>query len=138
MWCQKLCKAGRRIISVKVLGRELSPSCILELLCLKNHANHLVYLLIVHTESNIAEEPALIQPQQFVPRNVATPGTQRPCGRPKLPEHIYQVKIERQAKEIFQMKVSKSEEQKCLAAGIQRAIVKANRGTKRRGADEQL
>ena len=89
-------------------------------------------------ENNTAEEPAPIQPQQFVPGNVATRGTRRPRGRPNLSEHIHQGRIKRQAKEIFQMKVSKSEEQKCLAAGIQRAIVKANRGTKRRGADEQL
>ena len=138
MWRQKLCKAGRRITSVEALGRELSPSCILELSCLKNHANHLVYLLVVHTESNTAEEPAPVQLQQFVLGNVATPGTQRPRGRPKLPEHIHQAKMERQAKEIFQMKVSKCEEQKCLIAGIQRATVEANRGRKRRGADEQL
>lgn len=36
------------------------------------------------------------------------------------------------------MKFSKFEEQKCLAAVIQRAIVKANHNTKRRGVDEQL
>ena len=36
------------------------------------------------------------------------------------------------------MKVSTSEEQKCLAARIQYATVKANSGTKRRGVDEQL
>lgn len=44
--------------------------------------------------------------------------------------------MERQAKEIFQIKVSKSEEQKFLAGEIQRVTVKANYGTKRRGADE--
>ena len=138
MWRQKLCKAGRHITSVEALGRKLSPSYILELLCLKNHANHLVHLLVVHTENNTAEKPALIQPQQFVPGNVATPGTRKPRGRPKLLEHIHQARMEKQAKEIFQMKVSKSEEQKYLAAGIQCATIEANHGTKRKRADEQL
>ena len=138
MWYQKLCKAGRRITFVKVLSRKLSSSCILELSFLKNYANHLVHLLVVYTETNIAEELVLIQTQQFIPANVATLDTQRPRRRPKLPEHIHQARMERQAKQIFQMKVSKSEKQKCLAAGIQHAIIKANRGTKRRGADEQL
>ena len=92
----------------------------------------------VHTENNTAEEPAPIQPQQFVPGNVVTADTRRPHGRPKLPKHIHQARIERQVKEIFQMKVSRSEEQKCLAAGIQRATVEANRGIKRRRADEEL
>ena len=93
MWRQKLCKVGKRITSVKALGRKLSPSCILELSCLKNHANHLVHLLVIHTESNTAEEPAPVQPQQFVPGNIATPGTQRPRGRPKLLEHIHQARM---------------------------------------------
>ena len=63
MWRHKLCKTGKRIISVEVLGRKLSPSCILELSCLKNRANHLVHLLVIYTESNKAKEPATIQPQ---------------------------------------------------------------------------
>ena len=36
------------------------------------------------------------------------------------------------------MKVFKFEEQKCLVAGIQCAIVKINRDTKRRKTNEQL
>ena len=137
MWRQKFCKAGRRIISIEALGRDLSPSCILKLLYLKNHANHLVHLLIIYIKSNTAEELALTQPQQFGTGNIATPGTQKPHGRPKLPEHIYQAKIEKQAKEIFQMKVSKSEKQKYLAAEIQRVTIKANRSTNCKEADEQ-
>lgn len=63
LWRQKLCKAGRRITSVEALSKKLSPSCILELSYLKNHANHLVNLLFAYTESNAAEEPAPAQPQ---------------------------------------------------------------------------
>lgn len=95
----------------------------------------MVNLLVAHTESNAAKKPAPAQPQQFVLGNAATPGAQKPYGRLRLPKHIYQAKMEKQVKEIFQMKVFKSEEQKCLIAGIQRTAVRA---TKRKGEDEQL
>ena len=101
MWHQKLCKARSRITFIKALARELSSSYILGLLFLKNHSNHLVHLLVIYTESNKAEEQALIQLEQFVLGNVVTPGTQKPCRRSKLLEHIHQAKIERQVKEIF-------------------------------------
>lgn len=68
---------------------------------LKNHANHLVNLLIAYKKSNAAEEPAPAQPQQFVVGDALTLGTRRLRERSRLPEHIYQVKIERLAKNIF-------------------------------------
>lgn len=46
--------------------------------------------------------------------------------------------MEKQAKEIFQIKFSKSEEQKYLVARIQRVTVKAKRDTKCRRIDGQL
>ena len=98
----------------------------------------MVYLLVVYTESFTTKKPSPIQLQQFVLGNIAILGTQRPQGKPKLPEHIHQARIERQAKKISQMKISKSEKQKCLIAGIQYATIETNRGIKCRGADEQL
>ena len=62
MWRRKLCKAEKRITSLEALDRDLSPSCILELLYLKTHANHLVYLLVINIESNTAKKLAPIQP----------------------------------------------------------------------------
>lgn len=46
--------------------------------------------------------------------------------------------MKKQVKEIFQIKVSKSEKQKCLAAEIQRVTVQANHDTKYKKANEQL
>lgn len=94
LWRQKPCKTGKRIIFVKVLSKELSLNYILQPSCLKNQANHLVNLLVTHGKSNAAEEPVPAQLQQFVPGDAKTPSTQRPCERPRLPEHIYQAKME--------------------------------------------
>lgn len=43
----------------------LSLSYILEVLCLKNYVNHMVNLLIIYMESNVAEKSAPAQPQQM-------------------------------------------------------------------------
>lgn len=101
IWCQKLCKVGKRVIFVEALGKELSSNYILELSYLKNHANHLIYLFIIYSKNNIAKEPALIKSQKFVLGNIVILGIQKPYKRSKLPEYIHQAKIEREAKKIF-------------------------------------
>lgn len=98
----------------------------------------MVNLLVAYMESNATEKPTPAQPQQFVLNNTATPDAQRPSERSRLPEYIHQAKIEKQAKKVFQMKVSKSEKQKYLVARIQCVAVEKNYKTKRRGKDEQL
>lgn len=75
LWPQKLCKARRNIISIEVLSKKFSSSCILELICLKNYANQLINLLIAHTNSNAAEHSATLKPQHFFLANIATPST---------------------------------------------------------------
>lgn len=97
----KLWKARRDIISIEVLGKKLSFNCILELLSLKNHTNHLIYLFITYTENIAAEKSVLIQSRQFIPGNAITLNIQTLYRRPKLLKHLYEVKIERQVKEIF-------------------------------------
>ena len=44
------------ITSVETLSKKLSPSYILGFLCLKNHVNHLVNLLIAYMNSNTAKD----------------------------------------------------------------------------------
>lgn len=44
---------------VKTLSKEQNSSCILELLCLENHANGLLNLLVVYKKSNVDKKRGL-------------------------------------------------------------------------------
>lgn len=75
IWRQKHCKIRRRIIFIEALDRKFSSSYILELPYLKNYANHLIHMFVIHMESNTAKELVPIQPQQFVSETVASLST---------------------------------------------------------------
>lgn len=83
-------------------------------------------MLFANTESNVAKKLAPSQYQQFVLENIAILGAQRLHRRPKLRKHIYQIKIEKQVKKIFQIKVFKSEKQKSLVTRIKYVTVKVS------------
>lgn len=51
-------------------------------------------------------------------------------GRLELHKHMNLSKIEKQVEKIFQIKISKSKEQKCLAIRIKYTIIKINHDTR--------